>query len=262
MSNVLLIIDPQNDFCSPKGSLFVPGAPEDCHHLAAFIDSHSDQIDEIHVTLDSHPCFHIAHPYFWIDSEGKNPDPYTIITYQDFADKKYQPAQSKYTRLAEEYLLSLENRGRYVLTIWPPHCLIGTWGGCVEDGVMNSLLKWQIGRCGTNVDFVHKATNPFTEHYSAVQAEVPDPSDPATRTNFSLIDSLKQPDRIFIAGEALSHCVANTIRDLSVYLPVYRMTLLTDCSSNVTGFEGVGDDFVHEYKSKGMQFLASTEVQF
>ena len=30
MKNIqLMIIDPQNDFCTPEGSLFVPGANED-----------------------------------------------------------------------------------------------------------------------------------------------------------------------------------------------------------------------------------------
>ena len=35
----LLIIDPQNDFCSPdKGSLFVPGADQDMLRLATMVD--------------------------------------------------------------------------------------------------------------------------------------------------------------------------------------------------------------------------------
>lgn len=36
----LLIIDPQNDFCSPDGSLYVHGAEQDMQRLADFIDTY------------------------------------------------------------------------------------------------------------------------------------------------------------------------------------------------------------------------------
>ncbi len=64
--STLLIIDPQNDFCSPEGALFVPGAVEDCERLVSFIGREKSSIDSIHVTLDSHPNYHIAHPIFWV----------------------------------------------------------------------------------------------------------------------------------------------------------------------------------------------------
>ena len=70
-------------------------------------------------------------------------------------------------------------------------------------------------------------------------------------------DKLKEYEHIIIAGEALSHCVANTIRDLSVYIPAYRMIVLTDCTSNVAGFEHVGNDFINEFRAKGVQFVDS-----
>ena len=39
MNIQLLVIDPQNDFCHPDGSLFVPGADDDVERLAAFVES-------------------------------------------------------------------------------------------------------------------------------------------------------------------------------------------------------------------------------
>lgn len=262
MNVSLLIIDEQNDFAHPDGSLYVPGAQEDCNRLANFITNYSDKIDSIHMTLDCHPCYHIAHPYFWLDENGKNPAPYTIISYQDVINKKYKPSDPAKQKIAEEYLLNLENRGRYSLTVWPPHCLNATWGFCVVDTVMRSVREWELSHISHNVNFIRKASNPLTEHYSAIQAEVPDANDPATRTNFALIDTLKECDQIIVAGEALSHCVANTLRDLAVYIPVYRITVLTDCTSNVTGYEQVGTSFINEFRAKGMQFETTETFRF
>ncbi len=46
----LLIIDPQMDFCSPDGSLFVPGADKDCERAATMIRRLIPKINDIHVT--------------------------------------------------------------------------------------------------------------------------------------------------------------------------------------------------------------------
>jgi|GEM_PF-6949980 len=45
----------------------------------------------------------------------------------------------------------------------------------------------------------HSCT-PWTEHYSAVLAEVPDDEDPDTQLNQALIDRLDTADTILIAG--------------------------------------------------------------
>jgi nicotinamidase-related amidase len=172
----------------------------------------------------------------------------------------YKPVIEGLNRRIEDYLLALENRGRYNLCIWPPHCLTATWGYCVEEQVWNAAHQWEISHLGKNVDFIRKAVNPLTEHYSAIQAEVPDPADVTTRVNFDFIDKIKEFEHIIIAGEALSHCVANTVRDLSVYIPPYRMIVLTDCTSNVTGFEKVGNDFIDEFRTKGVQFIDSKSL--
>ena len=259
MSIELLIIDCQNDFCSPDGSLYVPNAEKDCQNLSAFIKQNIDHINSIHMTLDTHPFYHIAHPIFWKDKDGNQPPYFTQITYSDFKNGVYTPADETQTEKVEKYLLNLESKGKYNLTIWPPHCLLATWGSCIVPEIWEAVHLWETKKPGRCVSYVTKAMNPFTEHYSAIQAEVPDPSDPSTRTNFTFIDKLKQKN-IFIAGEALSHCVANTVRDLCIYIPASRITILSDCTSNVSGFEQAGKDFIENYKEKGMRFIPSTEV--
>ncbi|AEE16926.1 hypothetical protein [Treponema brennaborense] len=259
MSVSLLLIDPQNDFCSPDGTLYVPGAEFDCKRIASFIDANSDAIDSIHISLDTHPFYHIAHPVFWKDKNGNQPAPYTMISHTNFAAGEYRPMDESLEKRAEEYLLNLESRGRYTLTVWPPHCLIATPGACVNKDLWNAAHRWELAHPGKSIDYVQKAVNPLTEHYSIVQAEVPDPEDESTRTNFALIDKIKNT-RIIVAGEALSHCVSNTIRDLCVYLPAAQITLLSDCVSNVTGFEYISQEFLEEYGAKGMQTAQSVQL--
>lgn len=256
----MLIIDPQNDFSAPNGALYVPGAEDDCKRIATFIKKNIDKIDSMHVTLDTHPTYHIAHPCFWRTKDGKMPELYTTITYKDVQNETYIPADLSLRQKVEDYLLALENRGRYNLCIWPMHCLAATWGYCVEENISNAIREWELYHTGVNVNYINKAYNQLTEHYSAIQAEVPDPNDSTTRTNFAFIDKIKQYDRVIIAGEALSHCVASTLRDLSVYIPTYKMVVLTDCTSNVKGFDDIGEEFVNEFKAKGVLFCTSNEI--
>lgn len=58
MKNILLIVDPQNDFIT--GTLPVEGAEERMKKLASYIDNVFDQYDYILITLDSHPDDHCS----------------------------------------------------------------------------------------------------------------------------------------------------------------------------------------------------------
>src|SRR6185437_11277693 len=85
----LMIIDPQNDFCDigvneqpphplrpnerVAPALPVTGADADMKRLAHWLNDNSGRIAQIHVTLDSHQPFDIAHPTFWRDANGNHP---------------------------------------------------------------------------------------------------------------------------------------------------------------------------------------------
>lgn len=61
--------------------------------------------------------------------------------------------------------------------------------------------------------------------------------------NQALVDTLKLADKVVICGEAISHCVNYTVRDLAGAWPRERLTdliILTDCASPVPGFEPAG----------------------
>src|SRR5258708_37887474 len=96
-----------------------------------------------------------------------------------------------------------------------------------------------------------------------MRAEVPDPEDPATQLNYRLIEALRDSDRVLIAGEAGSHCVANTVQDLVQYLGegATRLTLLTDAMSPVPGFEPLQEAFLADMMQRRPGF-ATTEKAF
>jgi len=262
MNIQLLIIDPQIDFCDPKGALYVKGAEKDMENLAAMINTHGDKIDDIRVTLDSHQKIHIAHPICWVDSQGNHPAPFTLISEAEVlgTNPKWKAFNPAWQKRQVDYVKSLAAGKRYVLVIWPEHCLIGTIGHAVAPVLNDALAKWQDKNFGM-IDFVTKGSNPFTEHYSVVKADVPDAGDPTTNINTSFIKRLEDADIILVTGEALSHCVANSVRDIALEFGdqhIKKFVLLEDTTSAVPGFENLADEFVRDMKAKGMQISKTT----
>jgi nicotinamidase/pyrazinamidase len=264
----LLIIDPQNDFCDPKGALYVMGAENDMTRLSVMVARLKDKLSDIHVTLDSHHLIDIAHPIFWMDSKGQHPGPFTIISEDDVKNGVWRATNPQFQSRVSEYVSMLANNGRYPLCIWPPHCLIGSWGYSVFPELFKTLLTWE--NDFAMVDYVTKGSNLWTEHYSAVQADVPDPSDPGTQLNWPLLETLQKADVILLAGEARSHCLANTVRDIANNFGeenIKKMVLLQDATSDVQPnppgtnlFTDMGEGFVSEMMARGMQ--VSTTVEF
>jgi nicotinamidase-related amidase len=164
-------------------------------------------------------------------------------------------------RRALEYVRRLERNGRYGLTVWPPHCLIGSPGHTVFPELFDALTGWE-SRFAF-VDYVTKGSNIMTEHYSAVVADVPDPADASTQINTRLIQALEGADLVAIAGEARTHCLANTVRDIADGFGddslVSKLVLLTDASSDIPGFETHAQQFMSEMTARGMQLSTTTE---
>jgi nicotinamidase/pyrazinamidase len=262
MSVCLLIIDPQVDFAE-GGKLAVSGATKDMERLSKMIDINGGDIDEIQLTMDSHYVLHISHPLFWEDSWGKEPAPFTLISENDVKSGKWRPKNKGWKDWALEYTGTLARNNRYVLCIWPPHCIIGTQGQSLVPCLVDAVTRWEVGFRAI-APRLTKGSNPFTEHYSAVKADVPRLDDPTTRLNARFIDTLKAYDDILISGEALSHCVASTIRDVALEFSteqIKKFVLLEDASSSVGGFEKMGTNFISDMIGKGMR-VAKTDTFF
>ena len=244
----LLIIDPQKDFMTTNafaGSLSVPGADEDMKRLAQHITATTP--DSIVITMDTHARMHIANPMYWVDAEGNHPGQFTLITVADVEGGKWKTANPEKQKWALHYVKELAKTNRYTLCIWPYHCIEGTEGHEVSELLKPALDAWE-EKTGKKVLYVYKGQNPDTEMYSGLKAEVIIPDDPRTHLNLDLIESFKYFDKIEVAGEAKSHCVASTAMDLIGALgkDAEKVVLLENAMSSVPGFEKNGDGFVDE----------------
>lgn len=271
MSNIrrnvkLLLVDPQDDFANPKGSLYVSGAEKAMERVAAMIDRVGDKLDQILCSMDSHAVLHIGNTTFWKDSKGNNPPPFTQITAKDVREGVWVPVVASWYNRALKYLEDLEaakrsdGTSRYIHTAWPPHCIIGEKGWTVYEPVANALHRWQLRNYST-VDYVTKGSNFWTEHFSVVKAEVPN-SDPGTMVNSKFLEDLQEADQVVAAGIAGDVCFANTLRDLYDLFKdkttISKFVLLTDALPSIS------DDrlnaFLDEMKSLGVK--TSTTVDF
>lgn len=268
----LLLIDPQNDFCDLPASacpaqlcpsLPVPGAHADMQRLSAWLRAQGSQIDHITVTLDSHQVFDIAHPAFWQQVDGSDVSPFTAITAAQVRAGQFQPRQPAHLERTLAYLDALEARGRYTLMVWPVHCEIGSWGHGVHADVLAACADWQTARQRA-VCNVFKGMNPWTEHYSALEAEVPDPAAPETCLNQALLHSLLQAEQLIVAGEASSHCVRSTVEHLLERAPAgfaQRVVLLTDAMSPVHGFAAEHAAFLQRMQAAGVQLSTTADLR-
>ncbi|MFP5393669.1 MAG: cysteine hydrolase [Gammaproteobacteria bacterium] len=271
----VLVIDPQNDFCDLPESylpidgdsalspaLPVPGAHADMLRVARLIREAGAGLTAVTVTLDTHYRLDIAHPTFWTDGQGGEVAPFTEITAAQVRAGQYLPREREHTGRTLAYLDELESAGRYRLMVWPVHCEIGSWGQQVHADVQAALEAWEHAT-DRRVERVTKGANPWTEHYSAIQAEVPLHEDAATQLNRTLIAALAASDEVFIVGEAGSHCVRATTEHLAEHFPqdqLSKLVLLTDCMSPVSGFEAQQQAFLDAMRAKGLRTARAADV--
>lgn len=290
-TTTLLIIDAQKDF-HPGGSLAIPTANDDATRIANLIRRHSKDIDRVVATLDSHLKLHIANPCFWIsgEEESKHPDPFTIISADDLRKGIWKPRPDlklplnssgsldetvftdigkiqdddgafDITKYCIEYATRLEEKGRFQICIWPEHCLIGSDGHAVVDEIRKALDEWGEST-GGSVEWVLKGQNLLTEMYSAIEADVPVSKE--TAFNETLHESLmKSCDRLLVCGQAMSHCVNYTVRDLVARWPKdqrHQICVITDCASAVPGFEAAAELFLKDVEAEGVKLIKSSDV--
>ena len=162
-------------------------------------------------------------------------------------------------------------QGKYALTIWPYHAMLGGIGHALVSAVEEALFFHSIAR-NTQYEIEIKGNKPFTEYYSAIGPEVlTGPMGESLGTySTKFIEQLQQFDKLIIAGQAKSHCVAWTVSDLLNDISATdqelakKVFLLEDCSSPVV-VPGVVDhteaaDAAYErFARAGMHIIKSTD---
>ena len=285
----LLIIDAQNTFCLPEFELFVggrsgSGAVDDNLRLCEFIYRNLNAITTIAPTMDTHTAMQIFHPIFWINEAGEHPLPAaTSITLEDVQQGiwKVNPAvahsiaagnYSVLQKHALHYVQKLSEDGKYPLTIWPYHSMLGGIGHALVSAVEEAIFFHSIAR-NSQALFEIKGGNPLTENYSVLRPEVLDGPDgnSIAQKNASFIDKLLGFDAIIIAGQAKSHCVAWTIDDLLTEILARdrklakKVYLLEDCTSpvvvpGVVDFTEQADAAFQRFAAAGMNVVKSTQL--
>jgi nicotinamidase-related amidase len=283
----LLAIDIQNTFCQPDFELYVGGADgqgaiNDTRRTCEFIYRNLHQITTIIPTMDTHTAMQIFHPIFWVDAAGNHPTPIaTMITLEDVTSGKWRvnPAiapdltNGDIDRLqghALHYTRQLTQNGKYPLTIWCYHSMLGGIGHALVPAFEAATFFHGIARC-TQTRFELKGDNPLTENYSILRPEVLDGASgqPIAQKNQALIQTLLDYDAVVIAGQAKSHCVAWTIADLLTEIEAIdpqltqKVYLLDDCASpvvvpGVVDFSDQAEAAYSRFAAAGMHRVRST----
>ena len=282
----LMLVDVQNTFCIPGFELFVGGrsgtaAVDDNRRLCEFIYRNMDVITRICSTLDTHQTMQIFHSICLVNDRGEHPPPFTLVTAEDVEKGawKFNPEAAKSLNLdpaygqkfLHHYTHELKQGGRYDLTIWPYHAMLGGIGHALVAAVEEAIFFHSIARHSLPKIEI-KGDNQLTENYSVIKPEVMYDSEGSqiAEKNSKLIEDLVQYDAIFIAGQAKSHCVAWTIEDLLNEISamdsslVEKMYILEDCMSpvvipKVIDYTDQANDAFRKFARKGIHIIRSTD---
>lgn len=259
--DVLLIgIDMQNCFME-GGALGVPGSLEDVERITRFIFSNINKIDKIICSEDLHNVWQIFFPCWWKNKKGMNPDPYTVITYEEAACGMWNPVYGD-PQKSLKYLAGLKEKGAAPLQIWPYHALAGTYGQALEGQFSKMLHFYDYVKGGSKVQIFTKGTDPFSEMYGIIKPEYSE--DPAF--NKFILDAIRLYDRVYVFGEAASHCLMRSVEQIAEYYQnsytvLHKIVVLEDCTSPVVGFERTTKFKFQELRQRyGIQFRKSTDI--
>ena len=212
-------IDCQVAFCTPGASLFVPGAVEDTVRTIEWLYRNLTRITTLVLSLDTHSVHQVFHPAAWVDGEGRHPAPFTVIRTDDVRQGRWRPVLRvegfpDFAASAVDYCEQLERSGRYVLTIWPYHALLGGASHALVPALMEAALFHAVARRAETV-FEIKGRSAVTENYSVLSPEVRAlGGETVGDLNTRLFDLLMSHDRVYVFGQAKSHCVRATLLDL------------------------------------------------
>jgi nicotinamidase-related amidase len=182
----LLGVDIQNTFCIPGFELYVAGqsgtgAADDNQRLCEFIYRNLGFITQIVPTMDTHQAMQIFHSVFFVDEAGQHPKPYSQITEEDILIERWKvnpaieqnyPYSLEYLRKhLRHYTQQLKKSGKYELTIWPHHAMLGGIGHALVSVFEEAVFFHSIAR--NSQPHIHtKGNHPLTEHYSVFGLEV------------------------------------------------------------------------------------------
>ena len=233
--NILFIVDPQNDFCDPKGSLYVPGAENDCLRISNILchPNSGTFFSDCFVSMDMHNNYNCRHTCFWKDKEGNALKEVPTLMYnKDMCyGNSFIPATNK-----KSYTLDGD-----LTMIWPKHCIVGTWGSNIQEDVEIGLNFWEENSI-YYVNYLFKGRSPLEEEYGVLENKNNQKQFlNSIHSKYGLYNN-ENIINIYVCGEARMYCVKETIlqiarkmKEVKTRYPMleYNIYLISDCTSNV-----------------------------
>ncbi len=261
---MLVLVDAQVDFVHEDGALSVPGAVDDTRRTIEWMFANLERVTTIVASLDSHVPLQIFYPMWWVNADGQHPTPYTSISVEDVDQGVWRPTVE--VEWSVQYVHRLAEQARKTLMIWPYHTMIGTPGHTITPALYEAIAYHSAARQAEPV-FYRKGTIAKTEHYSILEPEVKVVNEPAAQLNVALLELFTTYDRIYVAGQAKSHCVLETVTSMVRYFGTYRpdmverLYLLEDCMSSVVhpeiDFEALACAELEKYAEMGVHLVMS-----
>ena len=282
----LMLIDIQNTFCIPDFELYVGGttgngAVDDNRRLGAFIYRNLLSITQICPTMDTHQVMQIFHSIFLINEAGEHPDPYTLVSLDDIEKGIWRFNNELAGELCLDegfgqahlihYARQLKEGGKYDLTIWPYHAMLGGIGHALVSAIEEAIFFHTVCRF-SQPDIQIKGAHSLTENYSVLRPEITEGLDNRAlgSINQQLMDRLLAFDAVIIAGQAKSHCVAWSVADLLSEIKkedpalTSKIYLLEDCTSpvvipGVIDYTEPANKAFERFEKAGMHIVRSTD---
>ena len=203
MKGCLIIVDVQNDFC-PGGALAVAGGDE----VVPAINRISSKFDKVVATQDWHPAGHVS----FASTHKKSP--FHVI-----------------------------NIGGVQQTLWPDHCVPGTFGA---DFHRDLDMR--------EVDLIiRKGTNPLVDSYSAFRE-----NDKKTETGLRFyLQGLGLMD-FYLAGLATDYCVYYSALDALDF--GFRVSVIMDATRGVDVPAGNVERSIGDMSKRGIRMLNHESV--
>jgi len=212
-----------------------------------------------------------------VDKNGDHPPIFTKVPHQSVVDGFYRASRPEFNSLAAaknaglvdvngnpliphgllEYTKALEDKGRFIHTLWPQHGVVMTPGACLHPAIQEAKNDWS-AHWKASPRVALKGSNPFTEHFSGFSAEVAIAADATTGFNGDFLNYFLN-DRIsvlYICGIALRYCLGLSLHDILVNLGedvMKKVVLVNGCHADIPGDNPLGDKILKELDAAGMR---------
>lgn len=263
------------------GELYIDGAEEDCERAAIFLRWLGRRATEVTLSIDTHDKMHIAHPMHWEYQGGEHPKPFSTLsgrvplqhvssgTPNDGDSFKRDDRSLLTTSVPEMYegsqshVSEQEPWGR--LTVWPEHCLTGSFETMIWPSILDAVHRWQT-LVKKPVTWIRKGQTLQSEQFGIFRLAG---ASKFTVRGARILGRMAKADRIYVMGQARSHCVGESLSQMQDYFQatfgvrnklMSKVYLVGDCTRDVPSFEEESAARIRNLVNHGMKIVTTAEI--